>query len=236
MASEVKSEYRDIVKLFSKLTGSRSMWQVFNDVITMIACAIQNGMLKNPRFDEIEEKYTRVSKEYTDDEMEVIANIFGAIINTLEANPFQDFLGDLYMNLEMGSSATGQFFTPYNISKAIANSALDKEGIKSALAKKGYITMLEPAAGGGANVIAGCEALKEMGVNYQEKCVIVCQELSELTALMCYIALSLIGCNAVVKIGDSLINPYTNYRDEEKAKSNIWTTPMFWIYGGNWKV
>ena len=158
-----------------------------------------------------------------------IPKIFAEITNALEANPFQDFLGDLYMQLDMGSSALGQFFTPYTVSYAMAVSSFDEKNAKAELSQKGYISVLEPTVGGGANVIAFCEVLKNHDINYQTQCVIVCQELSKSTALMCYTALSLIGCAAVVKIGDSLSDPYTNYFAECSKGAEIWTTPMFHI-------
>ena len=42
MASiKVKPEYKELVKLFNQLTGSRSLWQVFNDCIEIMALSIQ---------------------------------------------------------------------------------------------------------------------------------------------------------------------------------------------------
>lgn len=230
MASiKVKSEYKELVKLFNQLSGSRSLWQVFNDCIEMFALSIQNTFCFGQTFEKNENRYKDITKNYSESEIETIVKIFAEITNALEANPFQDFLGDLYMQLDMGSSALGQFFTPYTVSYAMAVSSFDEKNARAELSQKGYISVLEPAVGGGANVIAFCEVLKNHDINYQTQCVIVCQELSKLTALMCYTALSLIGCAAVVKIGDSLSDPYTNYFAECSKGAEIWTTPMFHI-------
>lgn len=230
MASiKVKSEYKELVKLFNQLSGSRSLWQVFNDCIEMFALSIQNTFCFGQTFEKNENRYKDIVKNYSESEIETIVKIFAEITNALEANSFQDFLGDLYMQLDMGSSALGQFFTPYTVSYAMAESSFDEKNAKAELSQKGYISVLEPAVGGGANVIAFCEVLKNHDINYQTQCVIVCQELSKLTVLMCYTALSLIGCAAVVKIGDSLSDPYTNYFAEYSKGAEIWTTPMFHI-------
>lgn len=230
MASiKVKSEYKELVKLFNQLSGSRSLWQVFNDCIEMFALNIQNTFCFGQTFEKNENRYKDITKNYSESEIKTIVKIFAEITNALEANPFQDFLGDLYMQLDMGSSALGQFFTPYTVSYAMAESSFDEKNAKAELSQKGYISVLEPAVGGGANVIAFCEVLKNHDINYQTQCVIVCQELSKLTALMCYTALSLIGCAAVVKIGNSLSDPYTNYFAECSKGAEIWTTPMFHI-------
>ncbi len=202
---------------------------MFNDCIEMFALSIQNTFCFGQTFEKNENRYKDITKNYSESEIETIVKIFAEITNALEANSFQDFLGDLYMQLDMGSSALGQFFTPYTVSYAMAVSSFDEKNAKAELSQKGYISVLEPAVGGGANVIAFCEVLKNHDINYQTQCVIVCQELSKLTALMCYTALSLIGCAAVVKIGDSLSDPYTNYFAECSKGAEIWTTPMFHI-------
>lgn len=223
----VKPEYKDLVKIFYDLTGSRSMWQVFNDCINLFALSLQNVFEIGKKYEENKKDYKRISSQYIEEEMTKICQIFAKITDMLEENPFGDLLGDLYMQLNMGSDALGQFFTPYNVSYAMAKCSIDVDEAKSIIEEKGYITVNEPAVGGGANIIAFCEYLHKNNINYQNQCVIVCQDLSRLTALMCYIVLSLLGCSAVIKIGDTLRDPFTNYYDEVKKGSEIYTTPMF---------
>lgn len=225
----VSDDYKVLVGLFKKLTGKKALWQVFNDCIEMIAISIQNAFLHGSKFRENENRYGEIAKQYSKDEQKIISQIYSEIINLLEKNPFSDLLGDLYMQLNMGSDALGQMFTPYNISLLSAEITFDEDTAKSEIENQGYIKVLEPSAGGGANVIAFCEVLKNRGYNYQTQCIVVCQELSRLTAIMCYIVLSLIGCAAVIKVGDSLCNPYTNYMDECKNGSELWVTPLFCI-------
>ena len=227
---KVKSEYKELVKLFDCLTGSKSLWQVFNDCIEMFAISIQNTFTLGKKYDDNEERYKQIASRYTRDELDIIVEIFGKIMSMAEENPFCDLLGDLYMQLNMGSDALGQFFTPYSISQMMAQCSLDIDIAKNEIEKKGYITLNEPCIGGGANVIAACECLYKNDINFQSQCIIVGQDLSRLTALMCYVVLSLIGCSAVIKIGNTLSNPYTDYRNEVAKGSEIWTTPMFHIH------
>ena len=226
---KVKPEYQELVKMFDELTGSRGIWQVFNDCIEMFALSIQNTFTLGKKFEENEKEYKRVSSNYNEKELNQIVRIFAKIIDMLDENPYRDLLGDLYMQLNMGSDAIGQFFTPYNVSYAMAKCCISIEDVKSIIKEKGYITVNEPAVGGGANIIAFCEYLHKNDINYQNQCVIVCQDLNRLTALMCYIVLSLIGCSAVIKIGDTLSNPYTDYHSELQIGSELWITPMFHI-------
>lgn len=213
--------------MFDELTGSRSLWQIFNDCIEMFAISIQNIFTVGKKHEENEKEYKRVSSSYSKEELNKIAEIFAKIIEMLEENPYRDLLGDLYMQLNMGSDALGQVFTPYNVSYCMAEMVGNIDEIKAEIAQNGYIKVNEPACGGGANVIALCEYLHKNDINYQTQCVIVCQDLSRIAALMCYVVLSLIGCSVVIKIGDTLCNPFTNYYDELKKGSELWTTPMF---------
>lgn len=227
-ANKVKPEYRKLVTLFDKLTGSRSLWQVFNDCIEMFALCLQNVYCFGNEYKKNETRYKDIAKEYSKSEFDIITQIFAEITNMFEENPFRDLLGDLYMQLNMGSDALGQFFTPYAVAVIMAEATFIKNDEKT-LFEKGYITVHEPSVGGGANVIAFCEILKNHDYNYQNQCIFICQELSRLTAMMCYVALSLIGCAAVIKVGDSLANPYTNYVNERSKGSELWTTPLFHV-------
>lgn len=231
----VAPEYREVVKIFNSLSGSKMLYQIFTDWVTMFACAISNAV-DLYRYTSREEEYLKVVSEYNKDEVQKFCEISALITKMIEENPWRDTLGNLYMQLDMGAAAIGQFFTPYHVSYAMAQMSMSKAHIEKTLQEKGYIAVHEPAVGGGANIIAACKALDDIGVNYQSKAIVVCQDLSRVTALMCYIVLSLMGVQAVIKIGDSLINPYTNYIDETRKKSDIWVTPMCVLEGGHWKV
>ena len=232
----VKPEYQELVKMFNDLTGSRSLWQVYNDCIEMFAISIQNAFAFGKKYKLNEEKYKQVSSNYSQSELFIISKIFAKIVEMLEDNPYRDLLGDLYMQLNMGSDALGQVFTPYSVSYSMSEMACDIDLIKKEIKEKGYIKIAEPSCGGGANIISLCEVMRKNEINYQTKCVIVCQDLSRIAALMCYIVLSLIGCSAVIKIGDTLCDPYTDYYSEIKKGSETWTTPMFHINNCYYKV
>ncbi|MDO4495210.1 MAG: N-6 DNA methylase [Clostridiaceae bacterium] len=233
---KVKPEYKELVNMFNELTGSRSMWQVFNDCIEMFALSIQNFFTLGKKFIENEEKYKRISSQYSPNEIQTIVRIFAKITDMAEENPFRDLLGDLYMQLNMGSDALGQFFTPYNVSQLMSECSMDIDDIKSKIEEQGYVVINEPAVGGGANIIAFCEYMLKNDINYQTSCILVCQDLSRLTAMMCYVVLSLIGCSAVIKVGDTIANPFINYQSELAKSSELWTTPMFHLNNCYFKV
>lgn len=226
---KVNSGYKELVNMFYELTGAKSMWEVLNDCIECFAISFRNIMNAGSNYEKLENRYKEIMNRYTSEQRKYIVKIFAKIIEMANENPFRDLLGELYMQLDMGSNALGQFFTPYHVSYLMSEISFDKKLAEEMIDEKGYITVNEPAVGGGANIIAFCEVLYNNDINYQSQCVIQCQDLNRLTALMCYVMLSLLGCSAVVKIGDTLSDPYTNYYNEVKKGSEIWTTPMFHV-------
>ena len=62
---------------------------------------------------------------------------------------------------------------------------------------------------------------RKHGINYQEQVLFVAQDIDRTAAMMCYIQLSLLGCPAVVAIGDSLAKPYPHPDNE------VWHTLFY---------
>lgn len=218
-----KDEYKKIVSLFQKLTGSRQLWELWEDAMIMFATMLSNAVDKR-FFVEREKMFKNISGKYSAEEMQIFLQIFAEIVNQLEANPEQDFLGDLYMQLELGSHWHGQFFTPYNVCKMMADlqtpSELSFDDAKA-------VTITDCACGGGALLVASAHAYRkkmaDIGLNAQDFVCIYAQDLSMVAALMCYIQISLQGYAGKIKIGDSLLHPML---DSDNG-SDIWYTPMW---------
>ena len=218
-----KPQYTQIVKLFNKLTGARQLWELWQDGITMFALSISNTV--DHRFrDKREQEYIEIAHKYSKGEMQVFVEIFSEIVNQLEADQEQDFLGDLYMQLDLGSHWHGQFFTPYNVCQAMAEMTFEEI---SDVSEVKPISAMDCACGGGALLIAAAHAyrksIESTGLNAQWYLSVYAQDISKVTALMCYVQISLIGYAGKIKIGDSLLNPLT---DADNG-SNIWYTPMW---------
>lgn len=221
-------KHTEIVKMFDTLSGSKGVWEVWNDVITMMAVTISNSCDSNlKRKEKREKQYLDILNKYTTNEIQTIVKITAAITNALEENPNQDILGDLYMSLDFGSHAHGQFFTPYPVCQAMAQLSVKKALIESEINEKGYIRVNEPACGAGANIIALVNEMKKQGINYQNSAFIVAQDLSQLTALMCYIQLSLLGCSGIVVVGNTLQSPEAKTQIEIELDNNIWLMPIY---------
>ena len=231
-ARHVPPQYREIVKMIESLTGSKSLWGIWSDMIEMIAISIANSVDHSPRSKGREEHYLRIAKGYTPKDMDVIARVFAEIVNQYEVCPDQDLLGEIHMSLNFGSDALGQVFTPYNVCKMMAEMTVGNDLGEKEIAEKGYFSANDPACGAGATLIALVNVLKERGLNYQQKVFIIAQDIERTAALMCYIQLSMLGCAAAIFIGDTICNPATDNPARLELAENVWLTPM--LYHPTW--
>lgn len=231
-----KNEYQqNIVKILNSLAGRYSRWTVWQDFITMAAVAICNSV-PHPHREVREKLYMQCAEKYTAAELETFVKMLAGITMGIEANPQQDFLGELFMALDMGNEWRGQFFTPYSVCSLIAAITLT-ENILDKVKHCGWADVNDPACGAGALLIAFANACLDKGVNYQQQVLFVGQDIDQLAGMMCYIQLSLLGCAGYVAVQNTLTNPVTSYDARgllPKDDGNIWYMPMY--YSDIWSV
>ena len=221
---------KEIVRLFSAFDGSKNRRKIFDDFLVMTACMLSN--LGDPvHYEEREKLYMQFAGQYKPKELDIFARMIAEIINGLEENPDQDFLGEMYMALDFGSSAAGQFFTPYSVCQCTAAIVSDFDTLKAKIADQGFVSVTAPACGAEALLMAFANQCKAQGINYQTQCLFVAQDIDFTVGCMCYIALSFMGCAGYVVIGDTLCNPNVT-RDKRGLIpvddcSRIWYTPWF---------
>lgn len=187
---DIQEIKKDFIKTIESLSRSRHKWQVWSDFVVMAALSLaQFG-----NFDEDREKqYMEVVGRYEPDEVKQIPKLLGMVTEALEIK-YCDFLGEVFMELELGNKFKGQFFTPYHLCALIAELTFNKSDFDGGR----IVTLSEPAVGGGAMVIAYCEILLKNGINFQRQLKVTCQDVDYTAMCMCYIQLSMIGCNATV--------------------------------------
>lgn len=219
---EYKSEYhKRFVEIFRTLSEHYERRQVWSDFVTMSACAISNAVDKqNAKMRE--EDYMKRVKRYRKEDAEQIAEMFVLTVMALDQNQEQDFLGEIFGSLNLHNEWHGQFFTPYPIGSFMAR--VNLESISTETMQKDTVAVSDPCCGAGCLLIACANEAKRMHYNYQEKFVFVAQDVDPIAAMMCYIQLSLLGCKAIVKVGNSLTDPFT---ENEPMSEKIWLTPMF---------
>ena len=147
--------------------------------------------------------------------------MLGLVVLALEENPEQDFLGSLYHYLDLQQEQKGQFFTPYHICECMSELQFTGDEKAEKLEEKGCISVNDPACGAGAMLIAFANVAKRHGINYQKHVLFVAQDIDRTAAMMCYIQMSLLGCPAIVVIGDSLAKPFPHPDNE------VWCTLFY---------
>ena len=223
---------REFVKVIDSMTGAYNRWEVWRDMVWCIAIAISNRVDERHR-DSREQTYLSIVKKYDVKDIEKFAQLFAIlhrnVVEKTEKGSYGDFLGELFMNLDLGNNLGGQFFTPYNICQLMARITIDgeKEKMEKAIENQGWFSCMDCACGAGATLIAAAEASVEHGINYPFQVMFAAQEIDSTTALMCYIQLSLLGCAGYVVIGDSLCNPMTGHVLFGEDSERCWFTPMF---------
>lgn len=216
----------EFIKVFNELCYSRNDWQVWADVITAIACTISNVTDRTPdRFESREKEYSECIKRLGG--VEKPAQLFAIIVEAMEVDPDQDFLGSLYMELELGNHWKGQFFTPYNVSRAMAEITMGN--CQEQIDKQGWISICDPCAGGGAMLIAAANTMRRQKVYYHDHVLFIGQDIDRVVGLMAYIQLSLLGCPGYIVIGNSLTNPILGnpLMPAEQDGQEFWYTTFY---------
>lgn len=217
---------RELETLYNNLCHRYSRYEVWQDMVVMIACAIANAADKR-YFDERETMYMRVVQKYDKQELDVFPEFFAHIVLGMEENPDCDFLGKLYMNLELGNKYVGQFFTPYSVCRLMAEISIDPDLTEKHIKEHGYISINDCACGAGAMLVAAANVLRKRGINYQQQALFIAQDIDYTVGLMCYIQLSLLGCAGYVHIGNTLTDPMTGPVLYGDGKDTTWYTPMY---------
>lgn len=208
---------KNMIKLFEKLAYRHNSWTVYSDFLEMAAISLSNSVDFLNR-NEREKRYLDIISGYSKEEGAIFQKLFGELVTALEEET-TDVLGELFMELQLGSKWKGQFFTPIHVSKAMGMVTLND--VDKLIQERGFITVLEPASGGGSRIIGLALALREKGHNYQKDMVVTAVDLDVKAVHMCYIQLSLLGIPAIVLHGNTL----------SMEMYEEWKTP-FYILGG----
>ena len=185
------------VKTFNDIARHRHRYEVFRDFVTMAAIAVHNGIVRDEK---LEAEYLQIVGRYSKEEATAFARLLGELVILLDPEPY-DVLGRLYMELELGSTHTGQFFTPPELSELMARLSY---GDALATLDKPFVTLQEPACGAGGMVLAFVKVMLSHGHNPAERMWAHCQDVDRLAALMCYLQLALWNVPAVVVVGNTL--------------------------------
>lgn len=182
--------FRDAIQSIARTRSSQAA--VFADFCRMSACAV--SVLSR------EDEYLKIAANYSRDELADFSQSLALLVQEMESKPFTDVLGPFYLEVAAHSSkqARGEFFTPPELSRAMARMLIDVEAVKSAGKP---ITVAEPACGSGGMVLAVAELFAPDSVDLLR---VTCQDINPVAADMCYLNTTLWGIPAHVLLGNTL--------------------------------
>ncbi len=209
---------KDIIKLIEKATYKVNKSTFISDTFECGALAISN-LVDLTQYDEREEQYKKTIAKYPKAEQNLMTEVFAQIFALLSSvtyddGQFGDYLGELFMQCNLGNKCTGQFFTPYHISEFMARATfIDKD-----IERDKILTINDPCCGSGGLMMAALDVLKNVcGINYAQDCFIECSDIDIRCVYMAYLQLSLAGAPAIIKHQNSLT----------QETWSVWKTPAF---------
>lgn len=191
------------IKAIRKVEGANGPRQVFDAFASSFAFLLAAGSGNDCKW--LGDRAESALAALAGDAAGKVPGLYMEAAGFLEGNPDQDLLGVAYTKLGLGDARRGQYFTPYNVCKMMAKMTMGDRGcLEAEIEEKGFITVGDPTAGCGAMLVAAANHLLEEGVNYQAHAFFDAQDIDELTAITCYVQMSLLGMAGRVAIGNSL--------------------------------
>lgn len=214
----------DYIKEFTStleaLDRSKNISTVFLDFLTLSMCSLAQPFYRSQN---LEQRYKNTICNYTKEQAEEFSKLLALLISALEEK-HQDFLGQVFSANNFGNARKGQFFTPYHVSKLMAQ--INFTDIENQLAENNFVTLAEPCCGSGGIIIAFAEILKDQGYNYQHQLFVEAIDIDETCFKMAYIQLSILGIPARVMLGDTLAWKF----------QKVLYTPLYFVNGFEYKL
>lgn len=193
---------KSIVRLLSQVSGRHDRYTVFSDCMELMALSVSNAVDK-AQFQGREARYLQLVSKYNRADLDRFCGVLAEVTMAMEGQP-DDILGAVFGAMELHNASRGQFFTPMHVCQLMARLQMANGRMQRIIDKCGYITVLEPACGAGAMVIAAALTMQELGYSYQRQLHVTATDIDARAAHMAYVQLSLLHIPAVVVVGNSL--------------------------------
>lgn len=197
---------KQFIRLFNQTARHLHRWDVFSNFVRLAASELDIARIRTP---ENIEQSGKICARYNADDIRNFHELFNLMVNALEAK-FHDFIGSIFMELELGSGGMGQYFTPYSVQSMMARMLIP--GIQEKIAREGIATISDPACGSAGMIIAYAECLLEADVNPSAHLFASCIDIDPIAADMAFIQLSLLGIAAEVVTGNTLTMQFNRVR------------------------
>lgn len=193
---------KDFLRLLSKRDRSKRQTEVFADFCELAYCALAKKASPFPdQRDQLEAQYMQVVSRYRDpDDIRAMPEMLALALSAIRAGG-TDFMGQVAAEQGALDAGLGQFFTPYEVSRLIAEMSLGDAA--AMIADKGFLTLQEPAAGAGGMLLAAADTLEAQNIALTDVWMEAI-ELSRSTYHMLYVQMAARGIAGCVICGNSL--------------------------------
>jgi len=171
---------KELLKSFqsNKIFPHKHSYDLYRDWLHAVWSFL--NMLQEP------DKFKELDR-YTKEEGAEFGRLFSIYTAAVEELPFQDILGDLFMELDVKSVRAGQFFTPWHVAEMMALMNFDRDSFEDTVDDKGVIDVCDPCVGSGVMLLAfakvvdddlgrwGLHKLRLYGQDIDERCVLMCR-------------------------------------------------------------
>lgn len=191
------------VKGISGICQSKHSDEVLRDFIELAFCALakQASPFADQR-DQLEKQYMEVVGRFPDkDHIRAMPEFLAIALGEI-CNGGVDFLGEVASEMGALDGRLGQFFTPYEVSRLMAEISL--QGVEKIIEENGFVTVQEPAAGAGGMLMAMADVIEAKGFNLETQVWIEATELARSTFHMCYVQCTARGLAGRIIHGNSL--------------------------------
>lgn len=214
------AHHKEFEKIIRDMSYRHQLWRVFSDFCEATAIALSQVTGFNQ---EQEDRYLKIMEAYDENERLGFGKLLGVTVKGLEDLDC-DFLGEMFMSLELGSHWHGQFFTPFHLSLMMGKMVLD--GLKPMIEEKGFVTVQEPASGAGGMILGLAAAMRDEGINYQKHMHVTAIDTDSTAANMCYIQLTLHHIPATVYTGNTLSMEMRSVRYTLAHYTGFWSQKL----------
>lgn len=197
-----KSTKDELVEEIRKLSSSEGLNTVFTTFLEITATSIA-AQMDPANAAERKKRYQEIASKIKPESLTSYARMFALLYLTIrehEDDPC-DILGDIYHELRLNNEWNGQFFTPDNICRMMAQIINPVDEFSD---KKKPVTINEPTCGSGTMIIGAIWAMQRKNFDYRHKAFFVAQDIDIRCVWMAYIQLSLYRIPAVVIHGNTL--------------------------------
>ena len=187
----------DFRKILERLSHRHDIRRVFEAFTRFAACALAVQTR--------EAEYLEEVKHWERPDLDLFAEALGALVNEMEAKPFEDVLGGHYLEFALsqkGQQWNGEFHTPKNVCDLMAGIVLRD---LASLPAEGPLTVCEPACGAGAMILSLAEACSP---EVRRRLRVTAIDISRTACDMAFINTSLWGIPTRVIHGNSLSQEY----------------------------